>query len=1312
MFKFDTDRKVLEASVFDLDKDIKFRESYAYLEYQRFLKEDLSSSMVKVFEEFKYKLSIGKSYSDISLYKYLESLSLVDAILVNEEVGLVELRFKDTVFLSNKKYTAVQELILPTMRSDGEVEVNNRSMGFVNLLANKAGLYYSHEGKNLRDNTKKKLIFIYDNSSRFTVGVNESEDMPTMKVEMGKKKVDIVDYGANMLFDKDNKEEAYRMFRDNRLDVNSLSQDEVNVIVAHGRDKFSSLRDFKELENRHQTDVRRVITEEGRQQINETLSYRRALEQTTYSNIVNEMGDVIIKAHTFITEKEVDILNKHKVPYIHVVNHPKCIGKYLADTASLTHIFPGTRVTRELEESFPELKGLMYVPNLIDAVKVLGRPFFVEVGTEVTQELMYMLEKARVPEIIVATKPYRGKNYTRKEKKVHYFYRDIVHNGQFLDDGGRLKYYEFYREVDVNKQKLTAMDMLAAASLMCHTVNTNDVSLLEDVDISYCKRFETLGEKYLQALRDILPQHFRQRSNKISSAFRTTGSVTGLLEGDILSHIFLGVGQATINRLVNEFKCLKDIDYMNPLSYISSIREVGKFIKDKHSITPKLRYIDMYQINRTCPYETPAASNAGMVLHLAQGAVVERNEVKCKYYKVEWNENGGVIDKSKVHVLSKRDEDNNVITTIDTLPLRDMGGIYTIDKMDMETTCLARIRSMDPTNAEKFDLANIPVKYVNYVTCSPTAGLSVVVACMPFVASNDATRVSFNCSMLKQARALVYTEAPLVYTDAARTCFRYTEKFARFSSKDGEVSAVTDTIISLEYDDGTREDFLYKDQEYKRESFISRKPAKGIFEGARVKAGDVLITTNYDDEGVLAIGANMLVAYQPVGSNYEDGVAASNRSKRKLSSYRINKVIYEVKDIRNVDATPDIDYFKHAKKNDTFAGIGSKKKNSKSNKSSRLPIKADHTLGFPLYYKRDIEETFGGKKKYVFKFHGVTANRIEGGDKEANRHGNKGVAGDTVSNYKMAMLGNGEFVDIIYNPLGVISRMNGGQIEESHTGLAAKVLQINVMTSAFSGITNKEIEVLLSYAYDMANSTDESEMAKAFSDHSEYIPVEMHQHVTKNIGKVRYWANTFTKRGTAILFNPETGEPYDGEIVIGFQYISKLQQDSDKKLHHRAYYLGSRYKGSGAPTRGAANGGGQTIGNMEYSAQLAYGSMNFLHELTNERGDNPIARSNYTVEMLHRGKKMMLSEKYAMRASTIKFIKYMEGLGVKIDIDGLGDLSRATSSDLMYYSTKAISNAIDEEILELGDLVESEAEEDEISSEDVLKLLLGDQIKI
>jgi len=413
--------------------------------------------------------------------------------------------------------------------------------------------------------------------------------------------------------------------------------------------------------------------------------------------------------------------------------------------------------------------------------------------------------------------------------------------------------------------------------------------------------------------------------------------------------------------------------------------------------------------------------------------------------------------------------------------------------------------------------------------------------------------------------------------------------------------------------------------------------------GQRVRQGDVLVSSNFVKDGLLAMGRNVLVCYVPTGYNYEDGVYASDRLRHDLTSYTPEREEASIPKecAMSMVRPPDKLHYKRVG-SPLFQKVLQLKRSSAKVTDT---VYSEKLSGFILGVNKETDP-YSRQSKFVAS--ALALDYTFEGDKFANRHGNKGVTPALRPPKQMPMFLNGEFLDICYNPAGVSSRMNIGQILECNLGFAGYILCTRFRSDSFNGASVEEIKQLLKFAYRLANEDDAQAVIDAFPE----FPLEWRMKRLEYIDWIRSWRGAFNEDGTAWLYNPKTGKMFETPVVVGVNYIHKLVQEVKHKFHARSGYLREDYlKRASAPTEGAANGGGQRMGEMEFAALAAYGASSYIQEVMNERGDNPVRRNNVTADAIYGGSAYSVSEEYSVRRSTEEFVSIMQALGVDVTID-------------------------------------------------------------
>ncbi len=499
--------------------------------------------------------------------------------------------------------------------------------------------------------------------------------------------------------------------------------------------------------------------------------------------------------------------------------------------------------------------------------------------------------------------------------------------------------------------------------------------------------------------------------------------------------------------------------------------------------------------------------------------------------------------------------------------------------------------------------ALVHVRDVTHIDISPKQIISVTTSLIPFLENDDNTRASMGSNMQRQAVSLVKPTKPIVGTGIEKLIAESSGQAIVARSKGVVVEAEASQIVVM-YDDGKKE--TYPILNYSRSNqatAIHMRPA--VHKNQKLKKGDVLVNGAAVDDGELALGQNLLVAYMPwVGYNYEDAVIISDRVKKKglYDSIHIEVFTVDVRDtklgpevitrdipnvgeirLKDLDVDGIVRIGATVNESDILVGkitpkgeteltaeerllqaiFGDKAKDVKDT-SLRLPGgEGGKVVDVQIFNRQQGDELPTGVIRQI-KVYVAQTRKIQVGDKMAGRHGNKGVISKIVPSEDMPFLPDGTPVDIILNPLGVSSRMNIGQILETHLGWAAEKFGIHVATPALNGLSAEMV-------VQMMKDAD--------------LPED---------GKIQ-------------LYDGRTGEPFYYPTTVGKVYMLKLLHLVEDKLHARS--VGPYSLVTQQPLGGKAQHGGQRFGEMEVWALEAYGAAHTLQEMLTIKSDDVIGRA-------------------------------------------------------------------------------------------------------
>ncbi len=675
------------------------------------------------------------------------------------------------------------------------------------------------------------------------------------------------------------------------------------------------------------------------------------------------------------------------------------------------------------------------------------------------------------------------------------------------------------------------------------------------------------------------------------------------------------------------------MDQSNPLSELSHKRRVtalgvGGLTRERASF--EVRDVHPTQYGRICPIATPEGPNIGLVLHFASYARVDKyGFITTPFREVKHMvKNDGkssvnhialtdiVDDKEKVIVPEKtyitEELAKELAKKVKTEEIEVRGFLadtyeYFDAYQERELVIAEANTATDEFgnfietrfSARKASEATVAyVREVTHIDISPKQIMSETTTLIPFLEHDDATRAEMGTNMMRQAVPLVRAEAPVVGTGMERLIGEGSGYVVK-AEDDGEIIGVDAKHISVLYANGKKVTYPLRTFERSNHDMIIHQWAR-VHSGEKITRGQILADGQAIDNGELAVGRNLLVAYMPwEGYNYEDAIIISERVMQDdyFTSVHINEYVMDVRetklgpeqttnDIPNVSPAKlkdlDIDGIVRpgafVRAGDILVGKVTPKgevelspeerllraifgDKSKDVKDSSLILPAGSggkVIGTHILRREEGDNLPTGVFLQV-KVYVAQTRKIEVGDKMAGRHGNKGIVSRIVPVEDMPFMEDGTPVDIILNPLGVISRMNIGQVLETHLGGAARKLGIKIATPILNGLTTDQISDL---------------MAKAG------LPSD---------GKVQ-------------LYNGKTGDSFKEKTMVGVKYMLKLHHLVEDKIHARS--VGPYSMVTQQPLGGKAQNGGQRLGEMEVWALEGYGAANILQEMLTVKSDD------------------------------------------------------------------------------------------------------------
>ncbi len=733
--------------------------------------------------------------------------------------------------------------------------------------------------------------------------------------------------------------------------------------------------------------------------------------------------------------------------------------------------------------------------------------------------------------------------------------------------------------------------------------------------------YEDFGNRRLRTTGELIQEAFRvglYRMERVVRERMTTEDVDTITPQTIIN---IRPVVAALKEFFGSSQLSQFMDQTNTLSGLTHRRRLsalgaGGLTRERAPI--EVRDVHATHYGRMCPIETPEGPNIGLMGSLASFATVsEFGFIQTPYRVVK----GGKVTDDIIYLDAAKERQFTIAQASE--PVDPKTGRF----MNEQVLCRSR----------EGEAVIVQPKDVEYMDVSPAQIVSVATALIPFLEHNDANRALMGANMQKQAVPLMIPQAPIVGTGLE---FR-----AAVDTGDVVLAANDGTVVDVDAERivvegrGTRDEYpLTKFMRSNQGTLIHQKPAVTL--GDRVKRGEVIADGSSTDGGELALGANLLVAFMPwEGFNFEDAIVISERLVKDdvLSSIHIHE--YEIdarstklgdeeitRDIPNrseeslanldergvvrIGADVDAGHLlvgKVTPKGETeltaeeklIRAIFKEKAREVRDTSLKVPNGEGGKVIGVKTFSRDAGDDLPPGVNELVRVYVAKKRKIAEGDKLAGRHGNKGVISKIVPEEDMPFLEDGRAVDVVLNPLGVPSRMNIGQILETHLGWAAAhgVFAEGDPVNSRAPINAPDPRSVATPVFDGATEGDVDdalvELAKLTNGSVGMAVDEKAARGNRCSGKVQ-------------LYDGKSGEPFAQEVTVGFMYILKLLHLVDDKIHARS--TGPYSLVTQQPLGGKAQFGGQRFGEMEVWALEAYGSAYTLQEMLTIKSDDTIGR--------------------------------------------------------------------------------------------------------
>jgi DNA-directed RNA polymerase subunit beta len=748
-------------------------------------------------------------------------------------------------------------------------------------------------------------------------------------------------------------------------------------------------------------------------------------------------------------------------------------------------------------------------------------------------------------------------------------------------------------------------------------LNNNFQAEEDDIDHLKNRRVRAVGELVQEKFRLGLLRMQRNIRDRMSTSDFYTVTPSQLVNSRPLI--------AVIREFFASSQLSQFMDQVNPLAELEHKRRLstmgpGGLVRERAGF--KVRDVHSSHYGRICPIQTPEGANIGLVGHLATYAKVNKyGFLETPYRKVK---NGQLADEV-VYIDAGEEEKYNIAHP--GVKINEKGEI--IDKK-----VEARIKGK---------IGEIETSEIQFIDIDAKQPISVATSLIPFLEHDDAQRALMGSNMQRQAVSCIKPESPVVGTGMEIKAATDSGQIV-LAKESGEIKKVDSEEIIIEL----KKDKSSKEVVYKLQNFICSNAATcmtqhpRVVKGQKVKAGDLLADGAATEYGELALGQNLLVAFMPwKGGNFEDAIIISDEllHNDRFSSIHIEDFSIDIRDtklgpelvtrdipnvgeekLRNLDEEGIIRIGAEVTSGDILIGKITPKGETELTAEERLlrsifgekarEVKdtslylqhGEHgkIIGVKIFSRKDGDKLSPGVIQQI-QVRIAQIRKVSVGDKLAGRHGNKGVISKIMPKENMPYLADGTPVQIVLNPLGVASRMNIGQILETHLGWAANSLGYKVACPSLNGIPEEKVK---------------EELAKA----------------------------GLPQNGKIQLYDGRTGEPFVLQTTVGIIYVMKLNHLVEDKIHMRS--IGPYSLITQQPLGGKAQFGGQRFGEMEVWALEGYGAAHTLQEILTIKSDDVLGRSK-AYESIIKGEKIKNPH---IPASFHVLVNELKALGLSVEL--------------------------------------------------------------
>jgi DNA-directed RNA polymerase subunit beta len=1131
--------------------------------------ENFTQDLELYFENFEF----GKAKYDIAQSKekdltYARPLR-VSVKLVNKTTGEIK---EQKIFMGD----------FPFMTPTGSFIINGSERVIVSQIVRSAGVFFSEEidKKTLR---RKYLGQVIPNRGAWLEYEIGSKDILFVKLDRSKK-IPMTTllralgfssteqmkelYKNNPLFDSTLEKDLTRSSSDAILEVYSkLRQGETATIEGAMSFFVSRLFDSKRYE----------LAEVGRYKLNKKLNILNHLRGKSLAHdLINpETGEVVLAKDVNIDRKVLKLLDENRHLFTQEIPGIMAAGLEY-DFAAQKQVLEANPYLSYLTEeekldmirSQKYLTTEEYVKGYLKHQGFTKKQFIADKGNEAYDALVSAIEET-----------FKKEDLYLELAKVEIL--DINHRNRQDEE---IVIRVIGNNTKEDKEHIVPSDIIASIGYYLNLFD--NYGRLDDID--------HLGNRRLRLIGELLKNQFRIGLSKLEKNVKDRMSTQGAQDITPQNLINIRPLTSSLKEFFGSSQLSQFMSQTNPLDELTHKRRLsalgpGGLTRDRAGF--EVRDVHYSHYGRICPIETPEGQNIGLINSLASYVTVNKyGFIETPYLKVDSKDLGdGQFEMTVTGdmVFLTADEEEQYTIGQANMQLDD-------DKIILNDNVVARYMGETKMFAKET---------IELIDVSPKQIVSISTACIPFLEHDDANRALMGANMQRQAIPLLRPEAPFVGTGIEYKAAKDSGA-CLVAEAPGVVDFVDSKSIIIRKEDGTYDTYrLRKFERSNQGTNMNQIPIVRI--GDVIDAGDVITDGPSMDQGELALGRNVVVAFMTWnGYNYEDAIILSERLVKQdvYTSIHIEK--YEVearetklgkeeitREIPNVgeegrrflDDTGIIIPGAEVEEGDILVGkitpkghtdptpedklllaIFGEKSREVRDTSLRVPHGGGGIVQSVKYFSRANDDELPPGANEVVQVFIVQKRKISEGDKMAGRHGNKGVISKILPEEDMPYLPDGTPIDIMLNPLGVPSRMNIGQVLEIHLGMAAKRLGIHVATPVFDGVENDDLVEIMKEAGMQPN------------------------------GKTK-------------LFSGRTGDAYDNDVSVGVMHMIKLDHMVDDKLHARS--VGPYTLVTQQPMGGKAQNGGQRFGEMEVWALEAYGAAYCLQEMLTVKSDDIIGRN-------------------------------------------------------------------------------------------------------